>query len=95
MTGVPLTARPRLARVMWVTAPWGRASSSSSGGLRVAPVLWFAALRSLGAGGALLVLATLQRQPIPRGRPAWSLITLLGITDSSIAFAATFAGVAG
>ena len=58
-------------------------------------MLWFAALRSLGAGAALLVLASIQHRPTPRDRQAWSLITVLGVTNSSIAFAAMFVGVAG
>lgn len=95
MPGSALTAGPRPARMLWVTAAWGACFIVIRWGLRDAPVLWFAALRSLGAGGALLVLASLQRRPTPRGRPAWALIALLGVTNSSIAFAAMFAGVAG
>ncbi len=90
-----LTAGPRPVRMLGVTAAWGACFILIRWGLRDAPVLWFAALRSLGGGAALLALAALQHRVAPRGRPAWSLITLLAITNSSIAFAAMFAGVAG
>lgn len=58
MPGAALTAGPRPARMLWVTAAWGACFIVIRWGLRDAPVLWFAALRSLGAGGALLVLAS-------------------------------------
>lgn len=64
-------------------------------GLRDAPVLWFAALRGLVAGVALLLLAGAQRRPAPRGLRVWGQITLLGLVNGTVAFAAMFAGVAG
>lgn len=88
-------ARPRPVRMVAVTAAWGACFILIRWGLRDASVLWFAALRSLGAGAALLALAGWQHRPVPRGRRAWTLITLLGITNGSIAFAAMFAGVDG
>jgi probable blue pigment (indigoidine) exporter len=64
-------------------------------GLRDAPVLWFAALRALVAGVALVTLATIRGRPRPAGARSWRLIGLLAVTNASIAFAAMFAGVDG
>jgi probable blue pigment (indigoidine) exporter len=90
-----LTARPRPARMLWVTAVWGACFVTIQWGLRDAPVLWFATLRSAVAGGALLGVATVQRRPPPSGRRAWLLVAALAVTNAGVAFAAMFAGVAG
>jgi probable blue pigment (indigoidine) exporter len=90
-----LGARPRPARMLWVTAAWGGCFVTIRWGLRDSPVLWFAALRALVAGAALVALATAQRRPRPAGRRSWWLIGLMALTNASIAFAAMFAGVDG
>ncbi|QYG94237.1 DMT family transporter [Iamia sp. SCSIO 61187] len=64
-------------------------------GLRDAPVLWFAALRALVAGAALITLETAQRRPMPAGAKSWHLIVLLAVTNASIGFAAMFASADG
>ena len=91
----PPLGRPRPVRMLWITAAWGACFVAIRWGLRDAPVLWFAALRALVAGAALIAAATVQRRPIPAGRRAWSMIGLLALTNASIAFAAMFAGVDG
>ena len=87
--------RPRPTRMLWITAAWAGCFIAIRWGLRDAPVLWFATLRALIAGVALLGLVGVQRRPLPRGRRAWSLIAALAVTNVTIAFAAMFAGVAG
>lgn len=87
--------RPRPARMVLITGVWGACFIAIRWGLRDAPVLWFATLRALVAGVALLGLVGAQRRPLPHGRRAWSLIGALAVTNVTIAFAATFAGVAG
>ena len=87
--------RPRATRMLWITAAWGGCFIAIRWGLRDAPVLWFATLRALIAGVALLGLVGVQRRPLPRGRRSWSLIGALAVTNVTIAFAAMFAGVAG
>ena len=89
------TARPRPLRMLWITAAWGACFVAIRWGLRDAPVLWFAALRSLVAGVVLLAVAVAQRRPMPRGTRNWRLIGLLAVTNAALAFAAMFAGVAG
>ena len=64
-------------------------------GLRDAPVLWFATLRAIVAGVALLAVATAQRRPRPAGARQWWLVGLLGVTNAGVGFAAMFAGVDG
>ena len=91
---VPL-GRPRPGRMLWVTAAWGGCFVAIRWGLRDAPVLWFAALRGLVAGVALVALATAQGRPRPAGARSWWLVGLLALTNTSIAFAAMFAGVDG
>lgn len=81
--------------MLWITAAWGACFVTIRWGLRDAPVLWFAALRGLVAGAALVTLATVQHRPKPAGGRAWWLIGLLAVTNASIAFAAMFAGVDG
>ncbi|MAY94978.1 MAG: EamA family transporter [Nocardioides sp.] len=93
LPGAP--GRPRPGRMLLVTAAWGSCFVAIEWGLRDAPVLWFAALRGLVAGIALLLLAAAQRRPAPDGIRAWGQITLLGLVNGTIAFAAMFAGVAG
>jgi drug/metabolite transporter (DMT)-like permease len=79
--------------MMWVTAAWGGCFVAIRWGLRDAPVLWFAALRALVAGVALLTVAIAQGRPRPAGTRSWWLIGLLAVTNASVAFAAMFAGV--
>lgn len=81
--------------MVWVTAVWGACFVAIRWGLRDAPVLWFATLRSLIAGGALLGVAAAQHRRLPQGWGAWQLIGLLALANSGMAFAAMFAGVAG
>lgn len=92
---VPPTGRPRPVRMLWITAAWGACFVAIRWGLRDAPVLWFATLRALVAGAALVGVATAQHRPKPAGGRAWFLVGLLGVTNASVAFAAMFAGVAG
>ena len=91
----PLEARPRVSRMLWITAVWGGCFVAIRWGLRDAPVLWFAALRALVAGAVLVPVATAQRRPRPVGGRAWWLIGLLAVTNASVAFATMFAGVDG
>lgn len=64
-------------------------------GLRDAPVLWFATLRSGVAELALLVYGAAQRRRSPHTLQGWALVGALAVTNSGFAFAAMFAGVAG
>lgn len=81
--------------MLWITAAWGACFVVIQWGLRDAPLLWYAALRALVAGAALLALAAIQHRPSPRGARAWGLITVLGLVNVTLAFATMFAGVAG
>lgn len=91
----PHLARPRPGRMLWLTAAWGACFVTIRWGLRDAPVLWFAALRALVAGVALLAVAAVQGRPRPAGARSWGLIGVLAVTNASVAFAAMFAGVGG
>lgn len=81
--------------MVWIVVVWGLCFVGIRWGLRDAPVLWFAALRGLVAGAALLLLALWQRRPLPRGIRVWAMITVLGVVNVTIAFGAMFAGVVG
>jgi len=89
------TRRPKALRMLWITAAWGACFVAIEWGLRDAPLLWFAALRALIAGAALLALGAALHRPVPRGWRAWGLITVLGLVNVTVAFAAMFGGVAG
>lgn len=89
------SGKPRPARMVWITAAWGACFITIRWGLRDAPLLWFATLRAIVAGVALVAVGAAQRRPLPAGIRAWSLVALLGLTNASIAFAAMFAGVDG
>ncbi|MFJ5962078.1 DMT family transporter [Pseudarthrobacter oxydans] len=86
---------PPAATMLWITGVWGLCFVAIRLGLEDAPVLWFAALRALIAAAALLLLCLVQGRGIPRGRRTWALITLMGIVNVTVAFAAMFAGTAG
>ncbi len=86
---------PKPLRMLWVTAAWGACFVAIQWGLRDAPVLWFAALRAIVAGVVLLAAAGAQHRPVPSGGRAWGLITVLGLVNVTVAFAAMFGGVAG
>ncbi|MGC0144328.1 MULTISPECIES: DMT family transporter [unclassified Pseudactinotalea] len=87
--------RPRPLRMLWITAAWGACFVVIEWGLRDAPLLWYAALRALVAGAALVALGAIQRRPTPRSARAWGLITVLGLVNVTLAFSTMFAGVAG
>ncbi|MEC5182165.1 DMT family transporter [Arthrobacter sp. CG_A4] len=87
--------RPKPVRKLWITFAWGSCFLAISVGLQDAPLLWFAALRALIAGGALLTAAGFRREPVPRGAQTWILITVMGFVNVSVAFAAMFGGLAG
>ncbi|WP_202627688.1 DMT family transporter [Cellulomonas sp. APG4] len=81
--------------MLWITAAGAVCFVLIDWGLRDAPLLWFAALRALVAGLALLALGAAWHRPTPRGRNAWMLLAVLGLVNVTVAFAAMFAGVAG
>ena len=87
--------RPAPLRMLWITAAWGACFLAVRWGLRDAPLLWFAAMRALLAGGALAAVAMVQRRPVPRAGSSWSAIAILGVVNVSLAFATMFAGIAG
>ena len=82
-------------RMLWVTVAWGACFLAIRWGLRDSPILWFATLRAVIAGVALLAIAGVQRRPTPQGVRSWVLIVVLAAANVTIAFAAMFAGVAG
>lgn len=87
--------RPSAPRMIGVTAVWGLCFVAISWGLRDAPILWFAALRSGIAGVALVGYGLLRGHRSPRRPRDWTLVGALAFTNAGIAFAAMFAGVAG
>lgn len=87
--------RPEPLRMLWITAAFGACFVAIQWGLRDAPVLWFAALRAIAAGVAVLAVAGVQHRPAPSGVRSWTLITVLGLVNVTLAFAAMFGGVAG
>lgn len=76
MTGTTVAA-PRPTHMLAITAAWGSCFIAIDWGLRDAPVLWFAAFRSLLGGTAFFAVACRQHRPRPRGATAWSQIGLL------------------
>lgn len=87
--------RPKPMRMLWITFAWGSCFLAISIGLKDAPLLWFAALRAIIAGGVLLAVAGFRREPTPRGARTWTLITVMGIVNVTLAFSAMFGGLAG
>ncbi len=90
-----MTGKPSPWRMLWITAALGACFLGIQWGLRDAPLLWFAALRALLGGAALAIVALWQRRPLPTSVTAWARISVLGLVNVSLAFAAMFAGVAG
>ncbi|KAA0973051.1 DMT family transporter [Paeniglutamicibacter gangotriensis] len=81
--------------MLWITFAWGSCFLAIDLGLKDAPVLWFAALRALIAGGALLAVTRVRGAPMPIGLRPWVLITVMGVVNVSVAFGAMFAGLVG
>lgn len=87
--------RPNPMRMLCITFAWGSCFLAISIGLADAPLLWFAALRAIIAGGVLLAVAGFRREPAPRGVRTWTLIAVMGIVNVTLAFGAMFGGLAG
>ncbi|MGW5723392.1 DMT family transporter [Amycolatopsis sp. NPDC003865] len=91
---------PRLGRMLVVVLAWASCFVLIRWGLRDSPVLWFAALRALIAGIALLGAATLSpRSPVPKSVPrdttTWLLIGVLALLNVTVAFGAMAASTTG
>ncbi len=86
--------RPRVGRMLLVTVGWGACFVAIRLGLNDAPVLWFAALRAVLAGGALLAVGCVLHRAAPP-RPTWPAIALLGLVNVTVGFSAMFAGTVG
>lgn len=91
--GVAEPRRPRPLRMLFIAAALAACFVAIRLGLRDAPLLWFASLRAMVAGVVLVMVAGVQRRPMPSGGQAWGLITVLGLVNVTVAFAAMFAGV--
>jgi probable blue pigment (indigoidine) exporter len=86
--------------MLLVALAWGSCFLFIAWGLRDAPVLWFATLRALLAGVALLAAAVLMPpratgRTVPRDAGTWTLVVLLAVTNVTVAFAAMFAAATG
>lgn len=97
-SGTGRASRARPGRMLVIALAWGSCFALVMWGMRDAPVLWFAALRALVAGAALLVATLVTGRGgrlFPRGLAAWGLIGVLAATNVTVAFAAMFASVTG
>lgn len=74
----------RAGRMLWITAARGSCFLFIAWGLRDAPALWFAALRTLTAGAALVTVGFLQRRQQPQAVRDWSWLTLIGLVNESV-----------
>lgn len=91
---VPLRP-PRVGRMLLVVVLWGACFVAIRWGLRDAPVLWFATLRALVAGAALLVVAGIGGHPSPTRPADWLRVTALALANVTLAFAAMFLATQG
>ena len=80
--------------MLFLTASWGACFVAIRYGLLEAPLVWFAALRALVAGAALLGFARITQRPAPP-RSTWWGIGCLAVVNVTVAFVAMFAGTAG
>jgi drug/metabolite transporter (DMT)-like permease len=81
--------------MLLITVLWGACFVAIRWGLRDAPVFWYAALRALVAGVALLAVARWRGQRSPAGARSWLLVTALGLVNVTLAFGAMFAATQG
>jgi len=79
-----------LARLALVMFLWALCFPLITAGLAAAPPFYYAALRSLVAGAALLVPAFILRRPMPRGRSVWLGLLGVGLFATSLGFAGMF-----
>ncbi len=85
--GVSPGDQGQLALVMFL---WALCFPLISIGLKMAPPLTFAALRSFVAGGGLLLLAFGLRRPWPQGWAVWLTLLGVGLSLTSIGFGGMF-----
>ncbi|WP_372491318.1 EamA family transporter [Amycolatopsis tucumanensis] len=91
---------PRPGRMLAVVLAWASCFVLIRWGLRDSPVLWFAALRAVIAGIALLGAAALSSRtqapkPVPRDTTTWLLIGVLALLNVTVAFGAMAASTTG
>lgn len=79
----------------WITAARGLCFLASTLGLKDAPALWFGALRGTDRGRGPAAGLPDPEQGLRRERLTWVMITLRGVANVTMAFAAVFAGTAG
>lgn len=79
-----------LARLALVMFLWALCFPLIAAGLVAAPPLYYAALRSVVAGVALLIPAFVLGRPLPRGRSAWLGLFGVGLFATSLGFAGMF-----
>lgn len=84
-------AGARLALVLFIMLAWATCFVVIKAFLGGTTPLFFAALRALPAGAALLLTAQLTHQPAPSGA-VWGWILLLGITNVALGFGGMFLG---
>jgi probable blue pigment (indigoidine) exporter len=86
--------------MLLVAVAWGSCFVLIRWGLRDAPVLWFAALRALLAGAALLAAALWapgkrRERLVLHGASAWALTGVLALMNVTVAFGAMVASTTG
>lgn len=91
----PVRAQPRISRMLGIAAVWGACFVAIGWALDDAPALWFAALRALLSGAALLVVAAIRGQGWRVDRRAFPLLGVLALFNVTIAFGAMFAAAEG
>lgn len=86
---------PHASRMLALTGVWGACFVAIRWGLRDSTTLWYAALRALVAGAALVGVASLRGLPVRVARRSLPLLTILGLLNVTVAFGAMFAGTEG
>ena len=78
-----------------IVMAWGLCFVAIRAGLASAPILWFAAMRSLVVAVVMVGVVLVRRTPLPQERATWLILVVLGVLNVTVAFGAMFAGVAG
>lgn len=79
-----------IAQIILVMLLWSICFPLITIGIEFAPHLTFATLRALLAGAALMILAFILRQPLPKDARTWVMLAIVGVGATSLGFLGMF-----
>ena len=79
-----------IAQIILVMLLWAACFPLITVGIEFAPHLTFATLRAFLAGAALIIVALVLRQPLPKSHRIWTMLAIVGAGATSLGFLGMF-----